>query len=416
MFDWRQHSRNSWAMSDTFDLVILGGGCAGLSLATRLAELGSTCPRLAVVESRGAYQHDRTWCFFKDPHALDAVAASVPQHTWPSMRVTTAAAGVAFDCGATPYQMMHSGQFYQDAKGVIARASQARLLMGTSVVNTPEKQNGLWQIHTSAGLLQSRCVVDTRPAKRPERGGAALWQSFYGQEIECEADVFDVACGDLMDFSAARHCGALLAFPDAVSFVYVLPMSLRRALIEFTVFGPEPLSPEAFYDLQAKAVVQRVGGKAFSVVRTEDGILPMGAMPVAARDDPSYVLAGLTAGGARPSSGYAFARIQRWAQACADAIASGHAPVGHAADGLVLRAMDALFLKVVRAHPQVAPDLFLALFAGADTRRVIRFLSDRGTLADYAAVVAALLPGPLLRALAAPKPLKPDSTVAFEAP
>ena len=430
-------------MSASFDLVILGGGCAGLSLASRLSALGSKCPKVAIVESRSDYQHDRSWCFFKDPEAPAPALQTAPyiqatplvqkpgannsppaepselpsaQHAWQSMRITTATSAIVIDCGAMPYQMLHSGQFYRDAQDAIAQTGQLKLLLGTSVANPPTKRGELWQVDTSAGLLQSRYVVDTRPVKRPEIGGATLWQSFYGQEIECAVDVFDAACGDLMDFSAAEQCGGLLAFPDAVSFVYVLPMSPRRALIEFTVFGPSPLSPDAFYELQAKAVAQRVGNKTFAVVRTEHGILPMGVKPAPPSLDSSYIFAGLTAGGARPSSGYAFARIQRWAQACADAIAIGNPPVGHAADGVVLRAMDALFLKVVRAHPHVAPDLFLALFAGANTRRVIQFLSDRASLADYAAVVAALLPKPLLRALAGQRSVKLNRAVAFDEP
>ena len=61
--------------------------------------------------------------------------------------------------------------------------------------------------------------------------------------------------------------------------------------------------------------------------------------------------------------------------------------------------MDALFLKLVRARPDLAPDLFVALFAGTDTQSVIRFLSDRATLRDYARVVASLLSGSLIWAM-----------------
>ena len=63
------------------------------------------------------------------------------------------------------------------------------------------------------------------------------------------------------------------------------------------------------------------------------------------------------------------------------------------------RTMDALFLMLVRAYPQAAPDLFVALFCNTKPQSVIRFLSDRASLADYLRVVAALFPGPLLRAL-----------------
>lgn len=379
-----------------FDLVILGGGCAGLSLATELAHLGGASPHALVLESRQTYSHDRTWCYFKDG---EAASRNDVQHAWQSMRVASGAGSIAFDCGAARYEMVNAGRFYENAQMIISQSANVDLKMGVVVTKPPEKQNDLWKIDTDVGTLYSRYVVDTRPAQRPHRDGAKLWQSFYGQEIECEVDTFDSACGDLMDFAAANTCGARQALPDAVCFVYVLPTTAKRALIEFTVFGPDPLPPEMLHALHAHALTRRLGGAAFSVLRSEHGVLPMGAAPLVSARDASYVVAGLTAGGARPSSGYAFARIQRWASGCALSLASGNGPLGHAPDGVIQRAMDALFLKLVRARPDLAPDLFVALFAGTDIQSVIRFLSDRATLRDYARVVASLLPGPLIWAM-----------------
>jgi hypothetical protein len=59
--------------------------------------------------------------------------------------------------------------------------------------------------------------------------------------------------------------------------------------------------------------------------------------------------------------------------------------------------MDALFLRVLRAHPERAPELFLALFALQDSRRIIRFMSDHAVMADYAAIILALPPWLFLR-------------------
>lgn len=379
-----------------FDLVILGGGCAGLSLATELAHLGGASPHSVVLEGRQSYSLDRTWCYFKNGEAVDRTDV---QHAWPSMRVASGTGEVVLDCGAAHYEMVNAGQFYKNAQLTIGQSDQIDLKMGVVVTKPPEKQDEVWKIDTDVGTLYSRYVVDTRPARLPHRDGAKLWQSFYGEEIECEVGTFDVNCGDLMDFAAAQACGARQALPEAVCFVYILPTTAKIALIEFTVFGPDPLPPERLHALHSQAIARRLGGAAFSVLRSEHGVLPMGATPVATVRDPSYIVAGLTAGGARPSSGYAFTRIQRWASCCASSLATGKGPLGHAPDGLIQRAMDALFLKLVRARPDLAPDLFVALFAGTEPQSVIRFLSDRATPRDYARVVASLLPGPLLRAV-----------------
>jgi lycopene beta-cyclase len=61
--------------------------------------------------------------------------------------------------------------------------------------------------------------------------------------------------------------------------------------------------------------------------------------------------------------------------------------------------MDTVFLNVVRRQPELAPQLFMALFSGVASQRVIRFLGESGRLSDYAAMVWALPHRPFLRQL-----------------
>ena len=112
------------------DLVILGGGCAGLSLAVALAKLdrqGLRTPQVMLLEKRTSYANDRTWCFFRDPGAS---AQHRVQHQWQTMRVTTQQRSVTFDCGATPYLMVPSGLFYEDAQNVILQSDRMVLHLG----------------------------------------------------------------------------------------------------------------------------------------------------------------------------------------------------------------------------------------------------------------------------------------------
>lgn len=380
-------------MSEAFDLVILGGGCAGLSLSMALAAQGERCPRTLVIEPRTEYANDRTWCYWGDR----AVTAAYPtQHRWQTMRVTHAGRSVALDCGSTPYQMVAAQDFYAAAGALIDRHANLHLRLGTSVVGEPSRNGGVWNIRTSAGDLTARMIVDTRPPRLPRRDGATLWQSFLGQEIECSAPVFDPLSVDLMNFLA----------PDAsgVPFVYVLPVTPTRALVEVTVFGATPLAPRELTAQLDAAVAQRVGGAPFTTLRREHGILPMGLHGARGSADkshvshPSHVKAGLMAGAARPSTGYAFQRIQRWAGECAHALVNSGHPVGHRPDPLPLRVMDQIFLDVLRADPQRGGALFFALFSRTDPARVIRFLSGQASVVDSLAVVAAMPVPPFLRA------------------
>jgi len=186
--------------------------------------------------------------------------------------------------------------------------------------------------------------------------------------------------------------------PRHVPFLYVLPVTPTQALIELTVFGATPLGRR---DLSAQLdaeVAKLVGDSPFTTLRSEHGVLPMGLNKAPQPVHKSYARVGVMAGGARPSTGYAFQRIQRWASECALTLASCGYPIPHRPDPLPLRVMDQIFLDVLRADPVRGGAIFFSLFGHADPARVIRFLSGRGGVVDSLAVVVAMPFAPFLRA------------------
>ena len=56
-----------------FDYIIIGGGCAGLSLAYELDVHEKLRDKtLAIIEPRAQYKRDKTWSFWKvNPHNFD---------------------------------------------------------------------------------------------------------------------------------------------------------------------------------------------------------------------------------------------------------------------------------------------------------------------------------------------------------
>lgn len=368
------------------DLLILGGGCAGLSLGIRLAALSEGCPRTLILERRSQYAHDRTWCFWGEEGVASHPWA---QHSWERMHLQLGPETLSIPCGDTPYHMLPSHHFYSVATHVIEASSHVELQMDSAITDMPEKKDGLWHVQTSQGSVRAARVIDTRPPAEVNAGDATLWQSFSGIEVETSVDCFDASQIELMDF-APPH-------PSFVGFTYLLPTSPRRALIEVTRFAVEPYGPEALAQALADEVARYTHGAAYATLHQEHGILPMSAHQKKTAHDPSYLQVGLFAGAARPSTGYAFQRIQRWADACARQLGNADLPSGHAPDPLLRRAMDALFLQVIRANTATAPALFMALFRHVAPERMIRFLSDKATLSDYVAIIRALPAGQFLR-------------------
>ncbi|MFO7759649.1 MAG: lycopene cyclase family protein [Roseovarius sp.] len=362
------------------DIAILGGGCAGLSVATRLAAAGRS---LQVIEPRPHYTDDRAWSFWRtapDPFE-DCVRAS-----WAHWDVGGPGGVVGRTSRHLRYQSVAAGPFYDRAQSVIADSPCASLSLGVSASDPHRAEDG-WQIETEAGLLRANHVIDTRtPHRIPTYG-----QFFLGREIRTERAVFDPARVQLMQFRPARS--------EGVDFVYILPFAPDRALVEVTSFAPASPGRSVFEDwLQAEIAALEPGTT--EILREEAGALPM-EVGYAERRDDGVIRMGLGGEAARPSTGYAFTRIQAQADRVAQALRSGATPQMHL-DGPGTRFMDRVFLQVLRTMPERGPALFEALFRNAAPDRLERFLSGSVHPVDRLSVMTSLPTLPFLRAALVP--------------
>ena len=173
-------------------------------------------------------------------------------------------------------------------------------------------------------------------------------------------------------------------------------------MIEETRFTTDVERERLEQDLYA-SISQLNGVANYRILRREQGRIPM-AVGHGSRDPIGQVWRAGTAGGAvRPSTGYAFLRIQRWARACAAQLALNLPPLAHPRDPAWRRAVDALFLQVIENRPSLAPTLFLAMARGVEADALVRFLSDEGRPLDFVQVASALPKRPFLSGLTGSK-------------
>jgi len=364
------------------DVAILGGGCAGLSLAVRLAGSGL---RVTVIEPRSGYEDDRVWSFFRT--RPDPFAACV-RASWSKWHVSGAGETARRGSNHLRYESVSSGAFYRLALQICDAAPNVDLRLGTSVLADPRPpaMDGPWRVETNSGQLTSRYVIDTRPTGRTSGYG----QSFLGQEIRVGFDAFDPDDVPMMCFAAPR--------PDRVDFVYILPFARDEALVEVTTFGPEIPDISDHRHWLNNEIAQLACGQSYDVLREERAFIPM----VLPRRGPPiaparFAHAGLRGGAARPSTGYAYQRIQQMADLCAAQILRGADSIDLRIDSPVTRFMDGVFLRVLQRRPDRGPALFSALFRNAPADRLERFLSGSTAPIDRVSVIASVPPVPFLR-------------------
>jgi lycopene beta-cyclase len=365
-------------MNPHFDLVIIGGGCAGLSLAYQLSLFGESCPRTLIVEERANYTNDRTWCFWD---VNEPIHKNLASYAWNNFVIKNNQLAQQYSCKETPYLMLPSDIFYEAAISAIKLNTKIQMFTGEKLPDDLIK-SGAWQIPTSQFIATATNVIDTRPNKLITKKDSLMWQSFVGYEIELEHPVFNQDELVLMDFDAN--------FKEGLGFIYCLPISKSKALIEYTVFSEDLFVANQLKDHLIEKISNYTDNATYKILRQEAGILPMGNKLTQQKEDSSYLFAGLFAGAARPSSGYAFQRIQAWSKDCAKELINHQQIKRFKKDSWIQMWMDLLFITVIKKNPSLGAKVFEVLFKNCEIKTIANFMSDHSTFLDKLKIITAL--------------------------
>jgi len=393
-------------MNRTYDVILAGGGAAGLSLACLLAEPRWAGLRILVIDAQTKKGQDRTWCYWeKGTGPWDELLS----RRWEAMDFFgPEGREIPLDLRPYSYKMLRSGDFYAHADRIIAQAPhvdrwQARIESYT------QAENGDVLLH-----LQPTDPVGNPPAGNPpttvqaplvlastslegweEEARQGLWleQHFAGYFLRTRKDLPRHDRGTLMDFRVEQVGG----YP---CFVYVLPLEPRYALVEYTVFSPQAWPLEA-YQPQLEAYIQEylgLGPDGYRVEEVEQGRIPMCTWDFGAAWQRRYpnleglVPVGVMGGLARPSTGYTFRNIQQHNQTLLRNLAQALLPTGGLArvsswrNRLAYRSpsrfglYDQALLRVLVEQRYPGARLFERLFAGNPTLDMLAFLDGESRL------------------------------------
>ncbi len=365
----------------TRELIILGGGCAGLSLAARLVQQRPNIA-LTVVEPRAHYEEDRTWCGWQiAPHFFsDCVVAH-----WDKWRIASSRQSLLLHSSEYPYEMVRASLVYEKASAWIQSSTSAELLLGLSAEAVFETAHEVQVTLSDGSVVRSPWVIDTRPQMRT-LNKPWLWQNFVGYVVQCDTPVaIDTEAPVLMDFQPPGE--------SAAQFMYTIPFGENQFLFECTRFSKVHGEEQVLESALLQWLQQHLSSR-WQLRRREAGSLPMA--PPIATEQQRVIQAGTRGGSMRISTGYAFHRIQRWADACADSILRTGRPIPPASNR-VLDAMDEMFLRVLQQPSTSAANIFTDLFASCPTDRLIRFLSGVPQPSDYWPVASGLPWGKFLQ-------------------
>lgn len=356
-------------MKNRYDIAVLGGGLAGLSLLYHLEKAGKLAGKsVLLVDPEGRKSaHDRSWSFWEDG---EGPFEELVYHRWPAVSVHNQEKSLDLPLGDFNYKLIRSTEFYehvntlldenQNIERVKARAEnvQARgeevtfSVEGTTVVT---------------GLAFSSLPLHLRPRQISQ---PYLDQHFRGWFITTNEDTFDPDRAALMDFRTEQH--------GETRFLYVLPFGKRRAMVEVAIFSNNHLQRQEYDAILEAYIRDHWTAAGYTIDHTEEGNIPMTTYPFSTRDG-NLIYIGMRGGATRPSTGYTFYGLQRQLSVLAREFPRLDKLQTWSTRHLLY---DDTLLRILRDGQLRGDDLFVDLFAANPPERVLAFLNGETSIAQ----------------------------------
>lgn len=354
-----------------YDYILVGGGLQGGLIALALAERWPDA-RVCLLEAADRLGGNHTWSFHAAdvPPGAEALVEPLVVASWPGYEARFADFTRVMP---SRYGTVTADRFDAVVRQAVADRGWDLRLRTRAVLVTASR------VTLDTGeVLDGRCVVD---ARGPRDALVCGYQKFLGLEVETTTPWPD-RLPVVMDATVPQD--------DGFHFIYVLPLTPTRVLVEDTYFSDGPDLDHAVARRRVEAYLGgRVGG--WRVVREESGVLPMPWQPASPPPANGPLLGGYAGGWFHPATGYSFPVALRFALAVA-AVPPQNAPKATAplARRLSLRWRFARFLNRLLFRlvpPDARWQVFARLYRTLPPSVLARFYALEFTVADAARIV-----------------------------
>lgn len=350
----------------------MGAGCSGLSLLMRILRSPSLSSKsILLIDKAPKSGNDKTWCFWdKGNIASFWNEANIVFHEWSDLYVKHPGGDLLLDINSYRYKMIRSEDFYRYCFSIIKAAPNVKVHYGS--VSEIDSEKG-WVVcgeSSFEGSIIFSSVLLSEPVLKP--GGHYLLQHFKGWWLETDKDVFNSAAADLMNFKTSQQNGC--------TFLYVLPVSNRKTLVEYTLFSEEELEEEAYKNGLRLFIENELGIKNYRVTGEENGVIPMTDIEFPARQGKVFFI-GTASGQTKASTGYTFAFIQKQAALIIASLERKGVP-GTARQARRFNFYDRVLLSILKEKRMAGSAVFYSLFKKNRAVKIFKFLDNETNLAE----------------------------------
>jgi len=357
-----------------YDYIFLGAGCASLSIILRMIHSKKFSEKkILVIDREIKTKNDRTWCFWEqEPGFFEDVV----YRKWNEVFFkTTGIDSIPLEMGNYQYKMIRGIDFYKKCLSEIELQKNIDLIYGEiSFEETIDKTIKI-KINTEVLLHDSNTIIFNSlysPSKK-QKHKFYLLQHFKGWIVESNDNFFNAEQVTLMDFRVKQNHGT--------TFVYVLPLSSTKALIEYTLFSENVLTEEE-YSKELKLYLEEfLELNNYTIAEEEFGIIPMTNENFPYYKNGMYFI-GTAGGQTKASTGYTFRFIQKQAdEIVAQLVSKGNPPKKIKSKKRFLF-YDNTLLRILSKKLLEGKFIFSILFKKNKASDIFKFLDNESTLGE----------------------------------
>ncbi len=368
------------------DYLFVGAGASATLLLMSMEKRGLLKDKkVVVIDPDAKNTNDKTYCFWSNPNEpIAQQCGHLISYQW-----ERASIGQNQPQSLSPLNYAHlsSIDLYGELHRIISDNNIQRI--HGAVLSLETFETGV-QLTTENGNWYAQTVFDSRTPQylKPKTNEAHLLQSFMGYVINTKTPLIDAGCINLMDFDVEQL--------GSTQFVYVLPFSEHKLLVELTRFGVLPITQSECEPILQEYISQRFGS--FTILDTETGVIPMSSAQMKSDLIPGVILIGGKAGAVKPSTGYAFKNMFAHAESIANSLQQGIHPATIKSPSR-FPFYDRLLLYILKHEPHQGKPIFQTLFKKNKLLHVLRFLDEKTSITQDVRLLASLPFKPFLKAL-----------------
>ena len=366
-----------------FDIIIAGGGAAGLSLLWHLINshvLGGK--QILVLDKDHTPRDDKTWCFWDDKQFP---LKNLIHHTWDELSVKTAKHNEAEFLRDYKYHCVRSLEYSEHMMQVGAERLNVHFHEASVLEMSSENGKGIVKTdsHTFTAPIVFQSIVQPPSYKRAPVDNSLI-QHFLGWEITTDSPIFDPKKALLMDFDVPQMNG--------VTFMYVLPFTKTRALIEYTIFSEELLPKDSYQKQISSYISERYNLKKdhYNIDREEFGKIPMEDRIFNPWQSKNIYSIGSVGGQTKPTTGYTFTRIQSQCKKIVHSLENNLELPEEWMSSYRFRVYDMMLLNLLKNEPETSITIFGELFKRNSFDRILHFLDEKTSISQEISIFSSL--------------------------